>query len=147
MQLYVDLNCFNRPFDDQTQERVQSETDAVFAILRRIAAGTDNLIWSWALWFENSKHPIADRRDEIAQWQQVASLFVPLNDSLRQRARAFAAGGITALDALHLASAESGGADVLITCDDIFLRRARRLDLTLRVLNPVAYLSEVTTDG
>lgn len=82
MQLYIDLNCFNRPFDDQTQKRVQSETDAVFAILRRVSDGTDKLIWSWALWYENSKHPIPDRRDEIAQWQEVASLFVSPNDSL-----------------------------------------------------------------
>ncbi len=147
MQLYVDLNCFNRPFDVQTQERVQAETDSVFAILRRVSDGTDKLIWSWALWFENSKHPIPDRRDEIAQWQQLSSLFVPLDDSLRQRARVFSAGGIAALDALHLASAEIGCADVLITCDDIFLRRAHRLGLALRVLNPVPYLAEVTTDG
>lgn len=147
MQLYIDLNCFNRPFDDQTQDRVQAETNAVFTILRRVTGGTDKLIWSWALWFENSKHPIPDRRDEIAQWQQLASLFVPLSDSLRQRARFFATGGIAALDAIHLASAEMGGADFLITCDDTFLRRAHRQDLALRVLDPVAYLAEVMPHG
>ena len=29
MRLYVDLSCFNRPFDDQGQERIRLETEAV----------------------------------------------------------------------------------------------------------------------
>ena len=52
-----------------------------------------------------------------------------------------------ALDAAHLAAAEIGGAEVVLTCDDIMVRRARRLDLSLRVLNPVAYLREVAGNG
>lgn len=147
MRLYVDLNCFNRPFDDQEQDRVRVETAAVFTILRRISEGTDTLVWSWALSFENSQHPKQDRREEIAQWEKVAVFNVSLDAPLRTRARVIAANGITPLDAIHLASAEFGSAEVLITCDDNFLRRAQRLQLALRVLNPVAYLAEVTTNG
>jgi hypothetical protein len=55
--------------------------------------------------------------------------------------------GILALDAAHLAAAEIGGAEVVLTCDDIMVRRARRLDLSLRVVNPVAYLQEVAGNG
>ena len=46
MRLYIDLNCFNRPFDDQRQERVRRETVAVFNILNRVLEGNDSLIWS-----------------------------------------------------------------------------------------------------
>lgn len=63
MRLYIDLSCFNRPFDDQRQERVRLETEAVLGILTRIVNGTDTLLWSWALSFENDKHPNPDRRD------------------------------------------------------------------------------------
>ena len=35
----------------------------------------------------------------------------------------------------------------MLTCDDVVLRRAARLGLALRVLNPVAYLNEVATHG
>ena len=40
MLLYLDLNCFNRPFDDQTQERIARETAAVFAVLERVDAAS-----------------------------------------------------------------------------------------------------------
>jgi hypothetical protein len=73
MLLYLDLNCFNRPFDDQSQVRIAKEAQAVFSILERIENGTDQLTWSAVLTFENSQHPLEDRRDEIARWKQRAS--------------------------------------------------------------------------
>jgi predicted nucleic acid-binding protein len=68
-------------------------------------------------------------------------------DTLEERAREIAKAGISSLDALHLASAEEGQADVLLTCDDVLVRRSRRLSLALRVLNPMAYLEEVKANG
>ena len=147
MRLYVDLNCFNRPFDDQGQERIRRETEAVFAVLRRIVEGTDTLVWSWALTFENDKHPKPDRRDEIALWGQRALTNVTLTPAVKNRSQEFSRRGIPAFDAIHLASAEIGEADVVLTCDDVLARRSRRLGLALRVLNPVAYLGEVQTNG
>jgi predicted nucleic acid-binding protein len=70
-----------------------------------------------------------------------------VNADVEERTRQIAQQGIPALDAAHLASAEAGGAEILLTCDDVVLRRAARLGLALRVLNPVAYLSEVAADG
>ena len=52
MRLYIDLSCFNRPFDNQSQERIRRETQAVFDALRRIVEGSDSLVWSWVLSFE-----------------------------------------------------------------------------------------------
>ena len=72
---------------------------------------------------------------------------IGLSDRLEERARQIARSGISALDAAHLASAEEGGADIVLTCDDIVIRRAPRLGLALRVMNPVAYFEEVTRDG
>jgi hypothetical protein len=53
MRLYIDLSCFNRPFDDQGQERVRLETEAVLLVLTRIMEGKDSFLWSWAMSFEN----------------------------------------------------------------------------------------------
>ena len=147
MQLYIDLSCFNRPFDDQSQERIRLETEAVLVVLTRIVERKDTLLWSWVLSFENDKHPKPDRRDEIAVWERQSERSIALSDSLEDRARQFAQRGISALDAAHLAAAEAGGADVMLTCDDVMIRRAPRLGFALRVLNPVAYLSEVTAHG
>ena len=33
MKLYLDTCCYNRPFDDQTQERIHLESEAILTIL------------------------------------------------------------------------------------------------------------------
>ena len=116
-------------------------------VLRRIIEGSDTLVWSWVLSFENAKHPKPDRRDEIAIWEARSERSIAVNADLEERTRQIAQQGIPALDAAHLASAEAGGAEIMLTCDDVVLRRAPRLGLALRVLNPVAYLSEVAAHG
>ena len=147
MRLYIDLGCYNRPFDDQTQERIRLETEAVLSVLTRVVEGKETLLWSWVMSFENDKHPRPDRRDEIAVWQAQAERTVELSGGLQERAREFEQQGIPALDAVHLAAAEIGGADVVLICDDVMVRRAARLGLSLRVLNPMAYSKEVTGNG
>ncbi len=147
MRLYIDLSCFNRPFDDQGQERVRLETAAVLSVLNRVVEGKDTLLWSWVISFENDKHPKRDRRDEIATWQAKAERTVEFSGDLQERARELAQQGIAALDAAHLAAAETGGADVVLTCDDVMVRRGAHLGLSLRVLNPMAYLEEVAGTG
>jgi predicted nucleic acid-binding protein len=54
--------------------------------------------------------------------------------------------GISAFDALHLACAESGGADVFLTTDDQLLRRAAAHsdELRIQVENPLTWLREVS---
>lgn len=88
-----------------------------------------------------------DRRDEIALWERRAHTSITLTPAVKSRSQEFSRRGIPALDAIHLASAEIGEADVMLTCDDVLARRSRRLRLALRVLNPVAYLGEVPTHG
>jgi len=47
------------------------------------------------------------------------------------------------MDSLHIASAEAGHADVLLSTDDRLIRACKKLDLDVRVMNPVSYLAEV----
>ena len=49
MLLYLDANCFNRPFDDQTQKRIRQQAEAVLHVLQRILDGEHELVWSSAL--------------------------------------------------------------------------------------------------
>jgi predicted nucleic acid-binding protein len=144
--LYLDLNCFNRPFDDQNQMRVAEETEAVFSILQRIEDGTDELAWSGALTFENSQHPLEDRRDEIARWEQRASSNLGITDAVAERARELVDAGFHDLDSVHLACAETAGCDRFLTCDDRLLRRAVRVQLMVDVQNPVDYVEDFPND-
>lgn len=142
MLLYVDLNCFSRPFDDQTQERIVRETAAVFSVLKRIEAGTDRLVWSAVLAFENSHHPFPDRRREIARWGLGAGVRIAVDQRVSSRARQLYRMGIAALDAAHLACAEASRCDRFLTCDDRLLRAARTQRLAMVVQNPQEYIEE-----
>jgi predicted nucleic acid-binding protein len=142
--LYLDLNCFNRPFDDQSQDRIAQETAAVFTILQRIIDGVDQLIWSAILTFENAQHPLADRRTEIAQWARRAVVNVAVTQQVATRARALTAAGFRPLDAAYLACAEAAACNRFLTCDDRVIRRARRVQVGLRVHNPTDYIQEGT---
>ena len=59
------------------------------------------------------------------------------------RAEELHAGGLASLDAAHLACAEAGVCACLVTCDDRFIRRARRLNIEVMVKNPVEYLEDL----
>ena len=144
MLLYLDLNCFNRPFDDQTQERTARETGAVFSILQRVVGGVDQMAWSAILDFENSQHPMPDRRSEIARWKHRAVVNIAVNEDVSLRAQELEESGFRPLDAAHLASAEVGECDCFLTCDDRLTRAAQRSHLALKVLNPVDYLEETS---
>lgn len=69
---------------------------------------------------------------------------IPLDSQIIQRAKELEAVGYGAFDALHLSTAEAGTAQVLLTTDDRFIKRAARAvgSPRIRVLNPVEWLRE-----
>lgn len=143
MLLYLDLNCFNRPFDNQDQERVALETTAVFSILQRLIEGLDQLAWSDVLELENNQHPLPDRRTEIGSWSRRVHVRISIDEQVAARAEELHAFGLAPLDAAHLACAEAGACACLITCDDRFIRRARRMNTRVLLKNPVEYLEDL----
>lgn len=46
MRIYLDNCCYNRPFDDQTQDRIHLESEAVLAVLKRGQTGLYQIIGS-----------------------------------------------------------------------------------------------------
>jgi predicted nucleic acid-binding protein len=134
----------NRLTDDQTQARIAEEADAVEQILRLLRA--KSIVWlsSMALMSETNNNPNAERRYEIEVLMLLATETIALDVQTIHRAKELEAVGYGAFDALHLSSAESGKADVLLTTDDRFLKRAARGigSPRVRVLNPVEWLKE-----
>jgi len=143
MLVYLDLNCFNRPFDDQTQRRVADETQATFRILERIVDGGLDLAWSEVLELENSRHPLVDRRAEIGRWQQKAAVHVAVDDAVTALAETLDEAGLSPLDAAHVACAEVAGCDALLTYDDRLIQRSERVALKLAVVNPIDFVQEL----
>lgn len=144
-RVYFDACCLNRPFDDQSQARIRLETEATEQLLRAVEEG--RLLWvaSDALLYETRKCPEAERRTAVLTLCARATEHVASDEVTMQRAMALRSHGLRDLDALHLACAERGGAEVLVTTDDAFLSAARRPTpaSSTRVVNPVVYALEV----
>ncbi len=77
MLLYLDLNCFHRPFDDQNQDRIAQETTAALAILQRIVDGVDQLLWSAILDLVAVLKPPPEADVEVGDVGTVVELLPP----------------------------------------------------------------------
>lgn len=146
MKLYLDLCCLNRPFDDRTQPRVNLEAHAVEAILDAVGTGRHLLCNSAALIVENDQTPKPERRASVTALLNRATEWIPHSNDLDRRVLDLIRFGFRELDAYHLAFAESGSCDRLVTCDDRFLRTARRNvgRIAVDVIDPVSLISEAS---
>lgn len=140
MLIYLDLCCFNRPYDDQSQLRVRLETEAKLALQDKVRTGLCQLVWSAILDLENSKNPYFDHMQAISQWRALASNHVMIGVEVMAIAEPLVVSGVHAFDALHVASAVVGKADLFITTDDRLLNRARHLP-EIKVLFPAEALA------
>jgi predicted nucleic acid-binding protein len=125
IRLYLDLCCFNRPFDDQGQARVRLETDAKLELQAHVSTGHVELIWSYVLDYENARNPFEDRRESIARWRSMAVHRVQETEATRLLARQLANAGIKPYDALHAACAMAGAATLFVSTDDVLLKRLK----------------------
>lgn len=144
LKLYLDCCCFNRPYDDLSQEKVRHECEAVLTIIRNCEIGQWDIVGSDVLDDEINRimHPV--KKQKVAKLYSSAVDFIEITDKIVARAKEFQnMQGIKPFDALHLASAELGRADVLLTTDKKFLNNALASNAKIRVANPAIWLMEV----
>ena len=113
-------------------------------ILARCEAGDWTWISSEVVDLEINKTVDPERRRRLQSLVSHARRSVIVGQSETGRARQLEAWGFSAYDALHLACAESGGADILFTTDERLLRKAvaHVNQLQTRVENPLTWLRE-----
>lgn len=126
MLIYLDLCCFNHPWDDQASARVRIETEAKLLLQERVRAKQTELVWSYVLNYENRFNPFRERRETIMQWEALAAQRVGQNATILADAQTLASKGATAFDALHVACVRNAKADLFVTTDDRLLRFLRR---------------------
>ena len=144
-KVYLDVCCLNRPFDDQQQDRVHLEAEAVLLILKRCEAGEWQWISSAVVSYEVDNIPNQERRNRIKEILRGAREVQPLSDTVVERGEELKGLGLKTYDALHVACAEQASVEVLLTTDDRLVRAAARNARKLKVLvkNPLTWLQEV----
>ncbi len=148
MKIYLDVCCLNRPFDDQTQDRIRLETEAIYTILKKIELGEFELINSDIIFYEVEKIPDITRKERINCILSLAGQFIKLDPEIKDRARNIQNMGLSSYDSLHLASAELAKATIFLTTDDKLLKKAQQHSsiLKVRVENPLNWIIEVLSN-
>jgi predicted nucleic acid-binding protein len=140
--IYLDTCALNRPTDNLSQPRVRAEAQAVARLLDLVVSGKLILLGSHALQFEVSRNTNMLRRLAALELLSFATASAPDNGQVHRLARELTGLGFSAMDAIHLALAQTAGAQVLLTTDDrLILRAARSPEIVLiEVANPVDWL-------
>ncbi len=141
-KIYLDMNIYNRPFDDQVQVRIRLETIAIFSVLQRIKEGEFSLLWSFMIDYENSLNPYNNVRQEIEMASALANETVVPDDFIIAKAREFETIGIRPRDAIHLACALKGEAEYFLICDNKLIKKSSELGINLKIMNPLKFIED-----
>lgn len=146
MRVYLDACCVNRPFDDQTQDRIRLEAEAVLLVLGHVQSGQWQWVGSKILDYEIAHNPDLERRLRTELLLRLSQPGAQVTHDIERRASALTELGLGAVDALHVAIAEVSEVDVLLTTDDRLLGLYRRHSASIRVsiASPLSWLREVS---
>jgi len=140
MKIYLDSCCYGRPYDRQT-DAIYAESEAIQNIIKL------------ALWYGYKIFGSATLEaeiDQISSPEKHGDVFAFYTRSITDRAylkkgvfehvspMALRA-GVRGLDVFHLCIAISALADYLLTTDKGFLKAVARLDLPIKVINPLQF--------
>ena len=89
MRIYLDMNIYNRPFDDQSQVKIRFETIVIFSIFQKIKNKELKLIWSFMIDYENSLNPYDDVRQEIEMAASLAFKNITPDEAILNAAKEF----------------------------------------------------------
>ena len=144
MKLYLDNCCYNRPYDDQTQERIHLEGEAVLAIINRCKQNNDEIIGSPVLDIEMDQIGNIEKREKVINFHdQTINKKLEYNINTFKRVKELSEQStMRTFDRFHLSFAENADVDVLLTTDDKFEKACSKLVLNIKIMNPLNFLLE-----
>ncbi len=151
MNIYLDMNVYYRPFDDQSQPKIELESKAIEIIFKLIERWQYKVLWSYMLEFENNNTASKDKSEDIkAVAEIVCSETVLWHEAIDRMAKEIVEKSNTgSKDALHLACAIYGKCEYFITCDNPFIRTIKHNEQALRhiigsikLINPVDFIGK-----
>ena len=148
MVLYLDNCCYTRPFDDQTQDRIHIESEAILAILKACENGIIKILSSPIVRIEIDKYSNEYKREKVLALYSLANPDIPFTEEIKKRAEELRAkSNIRLMDSLHVATAEAGEVDAMLTTDDKLIKACSKLNLSVKVINPIVFLLDMVKGG
>ena len=145
LRIYLDMCCYNRPFDDQSQLIVAMETQSKIYIQDLVRNGQLELVGSYTLDYEVSRNPSRMRQKSIVGFlHENMKYYVGAenSDKISEIAADFMKTGVKEKDAYHVASAIYAGCEYFITTDYRLLKH--KTD-RIRMVSPIEFIRE--TEG
>ena len=144
MKLYLDCCCYNRPYDDQNQEKIHMEGEAILAILNRCKQQNDEIVGSPALELEIDRIDDIEKREKVKYfYDQTITIRTNYTANILRRVQELSEQtNMRTLDKFHLSFAENSEVDILLTTDTKFEKASSKLELKIKVINPLKYLLE-----
>jgi len=136
-RLYLDNCCFNRPYDDQKQLRIQLETEAKLYIQQELLAKKFELAWSYILDYEIGISPFEERKEKLKQWKNIAKCFCSEEEAILLEAEKLTAMSFKTIDALHISAAKYMHCDYIITTDRKMLNKTVS---DILIVDPIDFL-------
>ena len=143
MRIYLDNCCYNRPYDDQSQMRINLDTQAKLYIQLMIKDKKIELVPSYVLDFENSKNRVIQKKLAISTFmEENESYYVgeERQDEIRTMVRQIMDTGVKEKDAAHVACAIYAKSDYFITTDDRLLKYTSD---QVKILTPGEFIREI----
>ena len=145
MKIYFDVCCLNRPFDDQTQDRIHLEAEAVITILKHIELGD----WMWfsssVVTYEIKQTPSEERQQRLLSLLDKSTKTIRLTEQIYNRAKEIKEISFKTYDSLHIACAEQAEVDIFLSTDDKLIKKGtiNFTKLNIKFANPLNWLQEV----
>ena len=145
IKVYLDVCSWYRPFDDQSQSRIRMEAEAVQIILEMSDLGQIEISISDIVLYENVGTKDLVKMQNVTELLKSCKDYIPYDQNVQKRAFELSKDGFIPLDALHLASAETGEVHYLITTDDKFQKKYDQLSdrINVKVMNPIDFVKGV----
>ena len=146
MKIYIDVCCYNRPFDNPAhllQASVQAEITAIMSALEVCRVENFSVIGSPAVVLEINKiQNDVKRRQVMGFYLGAKTEEIQSTDDIEARTQQLIGLGLRMLDSYHVAFSEAANVDYLLTTDTRLVNAAPRMGLKIKVINPIKFLQE-----
>lgn len=145
LNIYLDNCCYNRPFDDLTNQKNYIESQAIIVILDLYKKEKLDIYKSEILDYEISQMKNSIKKNKIIDvYNSLKSNYIDTTIEIINRAKELKKYNIKEKDALHMAHAEAENIDYFITVDRILINATAKVkDMKMKVINPIDFIMEV----